>query len=477
MSPFAQERWFAAAAGLLAVSLATGIAEESYTAALAACGTILLLVTARFSSPRLEAWILAAALAGYILGNRSFAQLSLIGRLPVLPAEAALLGCLILIGYRSARGQVKGIVHDPVNFAVITWLLVGSVRIWPDFQRHGFTAVRDFAVIYYALFFFAAQALASHGPSLRLLQQTIVGALVLLPATFLLFSQQRADGALPEWALIFYKDDLVAAFLAAAVFLTFSTLANHKWPQAGAAAGLQVVLLGIQSSRAALLALAASSTWWVVARRWNYLRLQAGLAALGLAVSTAALVLSGGTSGESKMTEVGRRLASIADFSGSATYAREEHGYLSDNNRFRAIWWREVATEVAETNVLTGLGFGHDLSRGFLQVYDQDLGEQFSARSPHSILFTTFGRMGLVGLATWLGLVGAMVAGTLAAARRAREEDAAPLAWWSAAWVLLLSACFGVVLEGPMGAVLFWSLLGIANQLGRSSRNAPAKPA
>ncbi len=476
MSPLAKEGRFAAAAGLLAVSLATGIAEESYTAALAVCGALLLLVTARFSSPRLEAWILAAALAGYILGNRSFAQLSLIGRLPVLPAEAAMLGCLILIGYRSARGQAKGLVHDPVNFAVIAWLFVGSVRIWPDFQRHGFMAVRDYAVIYYAFFFFAAQALASHGPSLRLLQRTIIGALALLPATFLLLSQQRAGGVLPDSMLIFYKDDLVAACLAAAVFLTFSAMPGRRWMQAGAAAGLQVVLLGIQSSRAAVVALATSSVWWVVAQRWNYFKMQAGLFALGATAMVA--VASAGKGPESRFAEIGMRMASIVDFSGTGAYAREEHGYLSDNNRFRIVWWREVATEVAETNILTGLGFGHDLSRGFLQVYDQDLGEQFSARSPHSIVFTTFGRMGLVGLATWLGLVGAMVAATLAAARRAREEDAAPLAWWSAAWVLLVSACFGVVLEGPMGAVLFWSLLGIANQLGRSSREAaPAHPA
>ena len=58
MSTLTKERWFAAAVGLVAVSLATGIAEESYAAALAVCGALLLLVLARFSSPTLEAWIL-----------------------------------------------------------------------------------------------------------------------------------------------------------------------------------------------------------------------------------------------------------------------------------------------------------------------------------------------------------------------------------------------------------------------------------
>jgi hypothetical protein len=38
-----------------------------------------------------------------------------------------------------------------------------------------------------------------------------------------------------------------------------------------------------------------------------------------------------------------------------------------------------------------------------------------------------------------------------------------PLGWWSVAWVMLTSGCFGVVLEGPMGAVVFWTALGMAN--------------
>jgi len=36
------------------------------------------------------------------------------------------------------------------------------------------------------------------------------------------------------------------------------------------------------------------------------------------------------------------------------------------------------------------------------------------------------------------------------------------LGTWCAAWVILVSACFGAVLEGPMGAVIFWSALGLA---------------
>jgi len=75
------------------------------------------------------------------------------------------------------------------------------------------------------------------------------------------------------------------------------------------------------------------------------------------------------------------------------------------------------------------------------------------------------GRMGLAGLAAFLALVAAMAARTWRLARLARTDDAAlpALGWWSVSWVMFVSGCFGVVLEGPMGAVIFWTSLGMAN--------------
>ncbi|MFM8619870.1 MAG: O-antigen ligase family protein, partial [Opitutaceae bacterium] len=234
------------------------------------------------------------------------------------------------------------------------------------------------------------------------------------------------------------------------------------------------VLWSIQSSRAAIVALCAGSALWCIARRWEYVRVQLILAAIAATALVAGSALKVGAIGANPLGEIARRIVSIADFSGSIAYENDEHGYLSDNNRFRIVWWRQVAKEVAETNPLVGLGFGHDLSRGFVRAYDQDFGENFSARSPHSILFTVLGRMGVVGLLAWLAIVGSMLISTLRAIRQTGPEGLKALGWWSATWALLVSACFGVVLEGPMGAVLFWTLLGIAVQEGRAKAPAAA---
>jgi hypothetical protein len=56
--------------------------------------------------------------------------------------------------------------------------------------------------------------------------------------------------------------------------------------------------------------------------------------------------------------------------------------------------------------------------------------------------------------------------------RSLRRDDAA-LDWglWCGLWIILVSATFGVVLEGPMGAVPFWIMLGL---VAAQSRAEPA---
>ena len=61
-------------------------------------------------------------------------------------------------------------------------------------------------------------------------------------------------------------------------------------------------------------------------------------------------------------------------------------------------------------------------------------------------------------------------------AKRQADFDAgntdSTLPLWLAAWAILASACFGVVLEGPMSATVFWTLLGLANGAPASATHA-----
>jgi O-antigen ligase len=113
-----------------------------------------------------------------------------------------------------------------------------------------------------------------------------------------------------------------------------------------------------------------------------------------------------------------------------------------------------------------GLGFGYDLAARFIQTYDAPLpsGEEFTARSPHCILFTVFGRMGFVGLASFVWVILLVFGGAIrcAAAVRKRQAPSLDLAPWCGVATIFVTSCFSVMLEGPMAATVFWSLLGLA---------------
>ena len=122
-------------------------------------------------------------------------------------------------------------------------------------------------------------------------------------------------------------------------------------------------------------------------------------------------------------------------------------------------------------NPTFGLGFGYDIAARFLSQYEMVGAEDFSARSPHSMVMSVFGRMGLAGLALW-AVVSIGIARMTRHAFRTKDLDVIGLA--SVAWIFWICACFGVVLEGPMGAVVFWTTLGLANALTFQSPDTPA---
>jgi hypothetical protein len=73
----------------------------------------------------------------------------------------------------------------------------------------------------------------------------------------------------------------------------------------------------------------------------------------------------------------------------------------------------------------------------------------------------------------WLTFCGAVIGQTWQTLRR----NGQPFEWglWCAILTILIAANFNVVLEGPMGAVPFWIMLGLANGVrSQVSRIAPA---
>lgn len=472
MNPRARLFLVASAAAAAAVWLAAELASGSYFwpglfAVIALAGVLVHLL-------KIEAdtILLGLVIFGYIVGNRGFAQFMPFPGLPLLPAEAALLVALGWRLVRSAFARRLPVEHDRLQWLILAWLVIGGVRFGFDLPRHGFLAARDFAVVYYALFFFIARHMAQDAAARRYLIGCVIAGCIVLTFTFPL--SEAFPQLFTRWLrlgstlFIVYKSDLVLSLIAAGSILVFewATGARRYWAWPLASAMFFYTMVG--DVRAVLVGGVSALLLLALARRWLFPLVQASLAAIGLLGLIAAAVFANHSWAGDKLAELGAQAGSVISVARPGSDFAPK-SYKLDNNRFRLVWWRSVATEVWDTNPIFGLGFGHDLAAGFLAEYDQDLGDDFVTRSPHCIAVTALGRMGLVGAVLWTAFCAVLLTRFW---RALRDRATAPvdIGLWCCLWVLLVSATFGVVLEGPMGAVVFWTILGLLYP-------APAGPA
>ncbi len=416
----------------------------------------------------------SAVLFGYLVANRGFAQIHLPG-IPLFPGEITLVVGFACGLWRWARAKQMPVRHDAVNILLLVWIVATATRLPIDFKQYGLMALRDFAIVYYAGFFFLGQMWGEQGNSHR----WIVGAMTLglaftVPAfvAFLRWPEITSKLAVFGVPVIFVKSDVAGGFMAAGVIWFGARFAqSRRWGWV-ALAVLSLVGVAVCNSRAAMVALGVGMIWLCFLRAWTILRTIAGLAAIGLVGLAVQAAVTDKSIATTPIYRLYESALSIADVQSARTYQVADLGDKPDNNQFRLVWWRLVFLETWNNRPWTGLGFGHDLAAQFSRVYFGDASEDFSARSPHNFLLTVYVRTGFLGLTLLLALLVAVAAKTWRTARHAIPGNAASLPLWLACWCVLASACFGVVLEGPMGAAVFWTTLGLAN----ATAGLPASP-
>ena len=350
-------------------------------------------------------------------------------------------------------------------------------------RTYGFLALRDFAMVYYVLYFFAVQTLAEHAPSRHLMRGALLVTFVLLPVTGLLanlFPDFFLNNLLVQGVpLIFYKGDLLATFLFTG-FIVLLPADQFNWRDGWWRwlAALISLVFGLSLlSRASMVGLIIAIGWMVMAGRWRPLRVLVAVCLAGLLAVNVYALLQKKDFTQTQAYAIYESAASIADFSGTRSYQNDLSSNKGDNNRFRLVWWKNVAEETLTTSPVLGLGFGADLARGFLSEYYPTDDTEFTTRSPHNIFMTTLGRMGLLGATVLVAVFWVQARSTARTARTAREARGNPargdaVSLQAAVWVIMVSACFGVVLEGPMGAIPFWIMLGLAHYLANNAEQA-----
>jgi len=469
MNPRTRLILYALAGAALAVAVGIKVADEEFglVALLALVSTWLIVKRVSVVPP--EAWLLAFALVGYIVGNRGFAQMQPAPSIPLLPAEAALLVAVPTLAFRVIFRESPGWRGDLLNYGILAWMLIGTARLPFDIRSYGVVALRDYAMIYYAAFFFVAQDYATASPAARLLRRSLTIAFVLLvPVVVSILIAPDFLVAHLTWhgiPIIYHKSDLIATSLGAAFFWLWTRRqqSGHRRWQLLAAASLLLIAV-MASPRAGMFAVFVTTILWVASGRWRIAAAQAGIVAAAGLVAVAAALFSHEDFHTSLPYSMYEHVISFFDPAGHGTYVNNASGDLGGNNQFRLIWWRDVVEDTLATHPVAGQGFGSDLSARFLVDFDLLSDETFAARSPHSMIVTVIGRMGLLGLAAWLAL-SAGAATLVWRLFKAGGPDQLGLA--SVVCVVGVSAYFGVVLEGPMGAVAFWTALGLASAQAR----------
>lgn len=464
-SPAWRNRLFAMVATVVAIVLGVQIANGAWFWPTLITGLLAGIIAISIQPRPLLAVTLGVTAIGYIVGNRGFAQISLSQSFPLLPGELALLlaGSIMLV--QCAWRHEMPARRDLLNVALLVWITAGTIRVLFDVRQFGFSAIRDFALVYYSVFFFLAQQVTRDRASGAFVMRCILYSCLILLVVHPLFTRYPdffiSTLTLRGTPLIFFKGDLAAIFMAVGsvlCFLRYEQSRRRRWLLASLAlAGLMLTT----SSRSSMVALAVGAGWLAVGGRWRF----TGLLGLGAVLAAIALLIAAEFQNQSwRQTQLHRvfeRVVSIADPFGQRSYQTDD-AFKGDNNVFRMVWWRATVNETVEANPWLGLGFGHDLAARFVRQYFPEGNDDFSARSPHNVLITVFARMGWVGLALFLAVIAAAFLSTWRAVREPDPNGPADAAWVSA-WVMLVAACFGVVLEGPMGAMIFWTLLGVAN--------------
>ena len=472
LNPVWRERIWWVAGVAIALVMGVQVAVGGLLLPLLVAGVALIMAVYHLRPQGLGRLVLVGILAGYFIGNRGFAQLMPIPNLPLLPAEAALALLVGLLFLERAKGNSLLPIFDSIGAFILVWIIFGAGRFVLDFRVYGVTALRDFAMVYYGVFYFAArmivvneaEAAESFMKVLRV-SAVIMGGLFLITQYFpeLVFEYLLFRGV----PLVFYKHDLVGLFAAIGIVLQFLRWEEKRRMLNLIAAAFLLVVLISTDNRAALVGLAAATGWVALAGRW---RLPVSLIGGGLLVALLTIFvthLQNNSWRDTPLLEVYEAAASIVDTSGDGSYSGEGTFNKGDNNTFRLVWWRLVWEETWHASPLFGMGFGYDIAAQFQREYFADISTDFNARSPHNIFLTIFSRMGFVGLLAFGSMVVIMAFRTW---HVTQSGELLALGAWAAAWVLLAGATFGVVLEGPMGAVVFWVLLGTASGLSAEDK-------
>ncbi len=422
---------------------------------------------ATVSAPRrfdaVAAWFAALCfvLAGYAIMGKGFAYL---GAPPMFIGEVLLAGGLVLL---LACPAWRKLLDVPVIWWLILLSIWGLAQTLPYLSKYKADALRDAVIFGYGAFTFIVAAWIIARPQLigtlvQRYQRFVIPFLLLIPVLWL--GQQLLQHRLPRWpwsphvTVLWLKAADVLVHLGGVAALACVGLFPRKslfWPLLVL---LNVAITGVVNrgglvsfSFVVLLAFCfyPQSTW---VRR---------MVIVGLFATIALAAIN-----PEIKTPNDRRKISFEQLSTNVVslVSNVNKGDLDGTKRWRLDWWNKIIDyTLFGPYFWTGKGYGVNLAND--DGFQVDL-EYESLRSPHNGHLTVLARSGVPGMAIWIGLHASFALMMINAIRRAtaagdhlwRSLFVFILAYWCG---FMLNASFDVFIEGPMGGVWFWSLIGV----------------
>jgi len=413
----------------------------------------------------------ALLLLGYAVIGRGVAY---IGVSPIFVGELVLILGGLAVCSNMRRIQIP---RSPALWVLVLLVLWCFARTVPFIEKYGTDALRDSAIWGYGAYAIVLSTLLAHDPE-RLPQllnrfKKFAWALVLI-APVILVAQKAFKGSLPSLPgtdanILSLKGGDVCVHLAGVfAFLTLFTPVSYATPL--------VLLMPLTLAlnmlvRAGLLTFALGTVLLTLLRPRNPLLARLGVACvLGVGAMWAFDIRFRPDPDSSREVSTDQLINNIL-----STIGQSNKEGLDGTKEWRMRWWKDIIEYTVHGPYFwTGKGFGVNLATddGFQVEQEETL------RSPHNAHMTILARTGVPGLMLWVGLQMAWAAtlffayirATRAGDRKWANLFVVLLVYWLA---FLTNASFDVFLEGPMGGIWYWSLMGIGVGATKVYQRAP----
>ncbi|MBK8019901.1 MAG: O-antigen ligase family protein [Chloroflexi bacterium] len=462
--------------GMVALTLVVslvGAVATAYLGLLAiplAASTILILFITR---QRYRVWWLSLILLlmGYLFLSKGFAT---IGFFPVYVGEAVLaigILTLVLVPFLGKRVHLRPLLRPEVAVMMlfVVWQIIQTV---PYFRAYQLNTIRDAMLYGYAAFAVLIVLLIPKRDVqgfFDLFGRLIPLMLIWFPVLFFISRMSLISVTFPGAPnpILYTKASDMGVHLAGigAFMMLELDRRSHPFPRWLRWTNwllwtANVIILGAMG-RAILVTVAASLAIVVLVQPfrsgWHrpLLLVVIGVCLLVITGLYSTLKIDLGLHREVSVEQLVENVASVFG------QGDDSAGGLEGTKQWRLRWWDAIIQYTFHGSYFwMGKGYGVNLadSDGF-QVQ-----EDGSLRSPHNGHLTILARSGVPGLVLWAGFLGLLALRLLRLAMRRSKSD--PWNARYALWILAYLVAFGIMagldvfLEGPMGGIWFWSLIG-----------------